>query len=96
MKMEKEKDIFSKVEYQDLTEDLKLIADSCGIETVRALLRYCAGISIYIPRIARLDKFILRYIQENSSKPFKLIASELGVTEQFIKKLFRENKIHRR
>ncbi|MGB9771852.1 MAG: Mor transcription activator family protein [Candidatus Kapaibacteriota bacterium] len=90
--MEKLKDIFSKVEIEDLTEDLKLIANSCGIDTVRILLRYCSGMSIYIPKIARLERFIERYIKENSSKNFKQIASELGVTEQFIKKLFKEMK----
>ncbi|ROL56277.1 hypothetical protein D9V84_08900 [Bacteroidetes/Chlorobi group bacterium Naka2016] len=84
------KDIFSKVEVEDLTDDLKLVANACGIETARNLLRHCAGMSIYIPKIARLDKFIERYIKENSTKNFKIIANELGVTEQFIKKLFRQ------
>ncbi|MFN3306267.1 MAG: hypothetical protein ACK42Z_03660 [Candidatus Kapaibacteriota bacterium] len=90
--MEKKLDVFTKVELNDLTEDLKLIANACGIDTVRMLLRYCAGMSIYIPKIARLEKFILRYIKENSDKSFKQIASELGVTEQFVKKLFRQMK----
>lgn len=90
--MEKAKDIYSKIEIEDLTEDLKLIANACGMETVRMLLRSCAGLSIYIPKIARLERFVLRYIKENSNKNFKVIASELGVTEQFIKKLFREMK----
>ncbi len=93
--MEKQNDIFAKVQLEDLTDDLKLIAHACGVETVRLLLRSCAGMSIYVPKIARLEKFILRYIKENSNKPFKLIASELGVTEQFIKKLFREKRINK-
>lgn len=90
--MERTNDVFTKVEIEDLTDDLKLVAHACGIETVRNLLRNCAGISIYVPKIARLDNFVRRYIKENSDKPFKQIASELGVTEQFIKKLFREKK----
>ncbi len=90
--MEKEMDVFTKVEINDLTDDLKLIANACGIDTVRMLLRYCAGMSIYIPKIARLERFILRYIKENSEKSFKQIARELGVTEQFVKKLFRQMK----
>lgn len=85
-------DVFTKLEISDLTDDLKLIANACGIDTVRMLLRYCAGMSIYIPKLARLDKFILRYIRENSDKSFKQIATELGVTEQFVKKLFRQMK----
>ncbi len=85
-------DVFTKVEINDLTDDLKLIANACGIDTVRMLLRYCAGMSIYIPKIARLERFILRYIKENSEKSFKQIARELGVTEQFVKKLFRQMK----
>ncbi|MCX7909303.1 MAG: hypothetical protein N2560_07295 [Ignavibacteria bacterium] len=90
--MEKSKDVFQKVEIDDLTDDLKLIALACGIETVRTLLRHCAGISFYVPKIARLDKFVSRYVKDNSDKTFKEIARELGVTEQFIKKIFRNKK----
>lgn len=88
--MESKNDIYSKLEVEDLTEDLKLFAMSCGIETVRSLMKNCAGLSIYIPKLARLDRFIMKYIRANSQKSFKEIARDLGVTEQHIKRLFRE------
>ncbi len=82
-------DIFAQIKQEDLTEDLQMVASSCGIETVRNLLRNCAGMSIYVPRISRLDHFIMRYIRESRGKSFKQIASELGVSEQYIKRLFK-------
>ncbi|ROL60154.1 hypothetical protein D9V87_02915 [Bacteroidetes/Chlorobi group bacterium MS-B_bin-24] len=88
--MENRKDIYSQLEIEDLTEDLKLVAMACGIDTVRELMKHCSGLSIYIPKLARLDKFIVRYIRENSEKSFKEIARDLGVTEQHVKRLFRE------
>ncbi len=84
-------DIFSKIEQSDLTDDLQIIAEVCGIETVRSLLRNCGGMSIYVPKISRLDNFVFRYMKENKEKTFKQIARELGVSEQYIKKLFRNS-----
>ncbi len=85
----KMQDIFGEISHEDLTEDLRIVASTCGIETVRNLLRNCAGMSIYIPRISRLDQFIVRYIRESRGKSFKQIARELGVSEQYIKRLFK-------
>lgn len=87
--MENQADIFERITKDDLTNDLKILADTCGIEVVQNLLRNCAGLTIYVPKISHLDKFIIRYIRENSYKSFKLIAKELGVSEQHIRNVFR-------
>lgn len=87
--MENQADIFERITKDDLTNDLKILADTCGIEVVQNLLRNCASLTIYVPKISHLDKFIIRYIRENSYKSFKLIAKELGVSEQHIRNVFR-------
>lgn len=72
--MVKKQDIFAKITKEDLANALLIVANTCRIEVVRELLRHCAGLTIYIPKISYLDKFISRYIRENSEKNFKIIA----------------------
>lgn len=83
------KDIFEKIEREDLTEDLLLIADAMGIEVVRNLMRQLSGMYIYIPRISRLERFVRRYMEGNEHKPFKEIALDLNVSSQYLWKLRR-------
>lgn len=80
------KDQFDEILYEDLTEDLKLLADYCGIELVRKAMRELSGMNFYIPKISRLDNFMIRYLRENRSKSRKEIAKFLNVSEQYLKK----------
>lgn len=72
---------------EDLTPDMRMVADICGLETVKILLINLGGIDIYIPKISKLDNFIRKYIEANFTKTFKEIACELKVSVQFIKKI---------
>lgn len=78
------------IEYEDLTPDLQLLADVVGMENTRVILRELAGVYLYIPNISRLERFVLRYLQDNIDKPVKKTANELGVSAQFLWKLKRE------
>lgn len=80
------KDQYDEIQYDDLTDDLMIMAEHCGIDAVRQMLRELPGMSFYIPRISRLDKFISRFTKENRDKSRKEIAKKLRVTEQFLKK----------
>ncbi len=86
------KDIYEKIEIQDLTDDLELIASVVGIDVLRNLLRNLQGAYIYIPKISRLEKFVVRYLNQNNHKSLKQIAVELGVSTQYLWKLKREGK----
>jgi hypothetical protein len=44
----------------------------------------------YIPKLCRLDSFVTRYIRENKDKPVKVLAKDLFVSEQYLKKIWRE------
>lgn len=80
------KDQFDEIELDDLTSDLMIVAKYCGLDAVRNMLRELQGMSFYIPRISRLDRFISRFINNNKHKTRKEIAKHLRVTEQFLKK----------
>ncbi len=81
------KDVFDLITDKDLTPDLKLLSDVCGIETVKTLLRNLNGLSFYIPKISHLDTLVIKYYQLNKDKSYKQIARELGVSEPYLKNL---------
>ena len=87
------KDIFEKIQEDELTDDLKLIAKVVGIDAIRSLLRNLQGAYLYIPKVSRLEKFVIRYLNENNHKTIKEIAVDLGVSSQYLWKLKREGKI---
>ncbi|MBX3044136.1 MAG: hypothetical protein KIT33_04325 [Candidatus Kapabacteria bacterium] len=84
-------DIFSGINYEDLTPDIRLMADACGIEAVRKILMNLNGLQFYIPKITSFEKFVLRYLSENKSKSLKEIARELEVTEYYLKAVKKRN-----
>lgn len=80
------------VVYRDVTaedmpnEDMRLVADLCGIETAMSLLHNLDGISIYIPK-SGLNTIKQRWIRKNCSKySVKEMAVMLRVTERFVYK----------
>jgi len=89
------KDIYEKIEASDLTEDLELAANVVGIEVIRNFLRNFQGAYFYIPKISRLEKFVIRYMNENPHKSIKQLAIELGVSAQYLWKLKREGKVQK-
>ncbi len=73
----------------DLTEDLKLIESVCGMDTVKKLMTDLSGINFYIPKITSLETLVMRYIKTNSGKSFKQMARELGVSDVYVKSVFK-------
>jgi predicted transcriptional regulator len=84
-------DYFEQINYDDLTPDIRLIADVCGIEAVREILRNLNGLQFYIPKVTSFERFVYRYINENNHKTIKEIARELDVTEYYLKSVIKRN-----
>lgn len=80
-------DVYLLINEEDLTPDLKLISDACGIDFVRNMLREFGGMNFYIPKLTRLDKFVEKYISQNADKSIKEVAKDLNVSEQFLRNL---------
>lgn len=78
-------DIFDLISEEDLTPDLEILSDLCGIDIVRELLRKTSGMCFYIPKITKLNGFILKYIEDNKFKSRKTLAKELNVSEQYLR-----------
>lgn len=83
-------DIYDQIENGDLTEDLSIIASLIGINAVRKILKHLPGQTFYIPRITRFDSFITRYLEKNRQKNLKELATELQVSEQYLRKAYKK------
>lgn len=79
------KDVYDKLTMEDLTEDLQYLAEACGMEGARNVLRNYAGVSFYIPHVARFDGFVERYLENNKDKSVKTLSIELKTSEQHIR-----------
>lgn len=89
------KDVYELIQEEHLTEDLKLIAAITGMDTLRNMLRHLKGLHIYIPKLTRLDSFVVEFINNNSDKPIKAIAYELGVSEQYLRNMQKNIRINK-
>ena len=86
-------DIIKMLEEKDLPEHFQIVAEVCGIETARLLIKELGGISLSIPMVNSLRSLIERFISENSSViSIKKIARELGMNERAVAKIFKSIK----
>lgn len=76
----------------EVTPDMRLLADVCGEEAMRQILRHLGGTQFYIPKMSKFDSFVLRYYNQNKDKPLKYIAIQLGVSEQYVRNKIAETK----
>lgn len=86
--------VYNDLTKEDLSNDLLLIADACGIEVVRILLEKCSGIQFYIPNINKIKPIYIRRIttfnKENVTN--KEIAFALNISEEYVRQLKLEIK----
>ncbi len=83
-------DIYDLLEEDDLTTDLQLLSDVCGIEIVKQIIKDLNGLNFYIPKITHLEPLVLRYAKLHRDKPLKVIAKELGISEPHLKNLLKK------
>ena len=73
-------DKFEMLEEQDLLEYFQIVAEVCGIETARLLIKELGGITVSFTMMTSLRSLLEGYIKENAKEiPIKKIARELGM-----------------
>ena len=81
----------------DLDETLQLVADRCGIEVVRELIRKMEGEQLSIPRLKTRRMLCERYIaamyQDHSVRK---IARRLGSSTEFVRGYIRQIEYKKR
>jgi len=94
--MLKKLDLFQQLEKDDLSEDLKMLAEVCGMDVVITLMKSYAGLQFYIPRISSFKNVYKRTIRkESKAMSNKDLAAKLDVSEEYIRKIRQEIKMER-
>lgn len=86
----KRNDLIELIDVEDLTPDMKLIAEESGIETVRELFRTCDGLEIRVPRINYTKSVLIKYIKKRAGLSAKRIAREIDRHPKEVQKLMKE------
>jgi hypothetical protein len=81
--------VIEMVTIDDLTPDLQMLAQVCGIDTVKQMLLCFSGINFYVPKISRLESLIEKYMKLNNEKTFNEMARDLNVSAQYLKNLYK-------
>ena len=90
-KIMRNEDIIEMLEEKDLPEHFQIVAEVCGIETARLLIKELGGITLSIPMVNSLRTLIERYVSENAKEiPIKKIARELGMNERAVAKIIKK------
>lgn len=79
-------EIYEQIKEEELPPDMQMVADVCGIEAARKMLKEMSGMSVYIPKMSKIAPFIKRYLRENPDKSRKALARTLKVSELYLKK----------
>lgn len=83
--------LLSQVTLEDLTGDLRLIAEALGIETARRMFAEFRGCSLFIP--SRLPRAAaVRYVKREAARGrgFKDIARDLGFSVRCVQRMSKE------
>lgn len=83
---------------EDLPEDLRFVAETCGLEVAKTLIRNCAGTSVYIPKNAPQALIERTIRREYTGETFvgKRLANRLGISENQFFKIVRESNSSRK
>ncbi|MGE5478997.1 MAG: hypothetical protein ACM3U1_01060 [Chloroflexota bacterium] len=83
-------DVYAMLQFEELTPDMQMLAEVCGMDVMRKILREFGGIFLYVPKVTSFKKFLKRMIAERESMPRCKLASLLGVSSMTLRKLARE------
>ncbi len=72
-------------------QDMRLVAELCGLDVAISLLRNMSGVSIYIPKVESNINFIRRFVKRfYNGNNAKIIAIELDIGERLVYKIVNE------
>jgi len=91
-------DLIQHLAIDDLSDDMKLIAQSCGLDVARSLMEKCPGVQIYIPRSEHIEALILREMHRRygarklTASEIKAMSIELRKSPAYVRKVAKKLK----
>lgn len=91
--MDRQQELLQHLRAEDLPDNLKFVAEVMGLDVVRRLIAECAGLPLYVPRVARMKQLIARYVDKSKPSPRELqqLARDLNITIRHLRKIISEN-----
>jgi hypothetical protein len=94
--MEKMNEMLNLLEYTDLTEDMKMIADNYGMEMVKNLLKIFDGLDIHFPKVNNIYPLMKKYCKTRMNDNPKIISRDtersLEAIQDIMKRIKNEMK----
>jgi len=88
-------DFLATVTPEDLTGDIGLVAEQCGLDVAVRLILHMGGTKLCVPKYA-LKRAAIRFIRANhDGSNTKLLALATGMTERFVQDVVSDAPIKR-
>jgi len=84
------KEIFQYIEFQDLPESFRTVAEIVGIDVARMLIQELGGIAIFIPSFKSLSATQLKYVADNAERNKIALARDLDMSSRHVEKLLKQ------
>jgi hypothetical protein len=84
-------DILQHLDYDDLPENFKIVAEVCGIDVAKQLITELEGIYINVPKITSMRTLVERYCKSHPELNQKKLARKLGLNERTISNIIRNS-----
>ena len=85
-------DIIKDIRIEDMpSDDMRLVAESCGLDVALKLMSRIGGTSIYIPKNP-FALLISRILRQGKDVDYKKIAVATGMTERYVRNIARRVK----
>ena len=84
--MDIQEEAFKELEYNDLPEEYRIVAELCGMEIAVTLIKNLGGLCINIPTPRRMNGMIGRFAKNNPAISAKKIARALDCSERHVKR----------
>lgn len=89
-------DIKEFIEIEDLSADMQVVAEACGIEVARILVEKCASLRIHIPKFANLRTSVVKAVESNQHLRPTELARSLQVSLSTVENVQRERRNRRK
>lgn len=87
------------IDFEDLNDDMKLVAQTCGLHVAISLIKNCPGVYVYVPRPEHTKTLFEKYIRNqfpngvNTEMEIKRISIDTGKSVSFVRSMIAKIRI---
>jgi Mor family transcriptional regulator len=77
-------------------EDMRLVAETCGLSVAVKLLRTCGGAKLYVPKLSSKRLIDRKIVEEFNGGNVRRLRSRYGVSKRYIYNVLRKHRLDQR